>query len=201
MIFECFYEFCSSRNRLHELADYRVPLGDDGSIGSSNLTDDEVNYMMNATRETPWTNEVPTNMPKKICLKRMCAKQRVTELKFEGFSLEDKFPQNVCIMKGLKPIIVVCDEFRENDGKFVVRGRRFLIVRDAYVDKRGISSEVDYHTVSELSNTSEMWFATDVKTKCICLPYNVAGCDADRIRRRDATPNTWNTWFISGMVL
>lgn len=192
------------------MSDYRLPMDENNRICTSNLDSNDVEYVLKNAYNC-WTNEVPANTPKFVGKKRTrTGKGASTYLKFEGFTLRDQFPQNVCkVGEDRNAIIVACESFevRENERsekQMFVTGRKFEVMRNIYNKDgnpyAGSSATAGFYEAKILSKDTETWPATSVQNKCVAFPYRYANQNPDILFKKNVNPRTWYSWFIATMI-
>lgn len=189
-----------------EIAAHRVPLDKNGRLCSTDYSRKHIRYLVQNCISA-WTNEIPANTPKALESQRSRGRGRVAVLEFEGFSLKNFFPQNVCRTKNHE--IVICSSFEEKFARnefgefstFLIHGKRMRTVQNVYGDRWGSSKDVGYYCVKDFSKETETWPATDVLSKCMMVPDDLRRNDKNERLLKHVHPHEWEQWFVSAMVL
>lgn len=163
---------------------------------SSNFTPGDILYLQrNVVNE--WTNEIPANVPRSLVVSKV-----LEQLKFEGFTLRNSFPQNVCLIKRNddEVSVVVCEGFEDEGDGYLIAFRCFREQSFVYDDPYD-SRDVRYFSVSRFDTNErscEILPAERVVCKCAIFPVQL---EMDSILAFSFyTPATWQSWVAVGMI-
>jgi hypothetical protein len=113
-------------------------------------------------------------------------------LRFPRFSVENKFPDNVYLLKNSS--VVVCADILET-GKdvFVIAGFKFCQLKDSY-KKHFSSSKFHVHIASKISPHPSEWNVNNVAAKMYITPHKFA----DGIHSvPDIVKSPNSQWYVS----